>query len=249
MYTKSFFLALLLVFFAFSSVLAQKSYNVLMHEGKQLFERKNYDEAAAKYAEAAKKNEKDFAAHYNLGNALYKANKYEEAKTQYEKANALSGTLSDKAATLHNMGNSYMKMNQPEKAAEFYKQSLKQDPYSEATRKNYEIAKLKDKENKQNNQEQKKDEGGGGNQEQKNGGQGDQDKEQQQKQQQGGSGGKDEQKGQSPTDSNKEDNKRSMPKGMQDAILNRASEKERETARKILNKENYSMPESNEKDW
>ncbi len=248
MYTKSFFLTLCLVFGTCITVAAQKSYNALMHEGNELFDAKKYDQAAAKYAEATKANEKDFAAHYNLGNALYKSQKYEEAKAEYEKASALSGSLLDKAASLHNLGNSYMKMNQPEKAAEFYKQSLKQDPYSEPTRKNYEIAKLKEQENQQHNQNQQNDQGGGGNDKKEDGNQGEQKSEQQNKQQQGGSGEK-EQQGQSPEDSDNNDRQRSMPKGMEDAILNRASEKERETARRILNNENYSMPESNEKDW
>lgn len=244
MYNKTFFLTLCLLFCAGFSAFSQKSYNALMHEGNSLFDAKKYEAAAAKYAEAAKKNEKDFAAHYNLGNALYKANKYEEAQAEYQKANQLSSTLPDKAASLHNLGNSYMKMNQPEKAAEFYKQSLKQDPYSEHTRKNYEIAKLKEQENQQQDQQQQNDKGGGGAEKKEDGNEGEQ-----QKKQQGGSGGQDKQQGQSPEDSENKDSKRSMPKGMEDAILNRASEKERETARRILNNENYSMPESNEKDW
>lgn len=40
-----------------------------------------------------------------------------------------------------------------------------------------------------------------------------------------------------------------MPKDEQDALLNRIEGKEQETARKILNKNSYSMPRSNEKDW
>jgi hypothetical protein len=56
-----------------------------------------------------------------------------------------------------------MQMNQPEKAADYYKQSLKQNPKSEATRKNYEIAKLKEKENQQKkNQQNNSGKGGGG---------------------------------------------------------------------------------------
>jgi Tfp pilus assembly protein PilF len=56
-----------------------------------------------------------------LGNALYKSKKYEEAKAEFEKAEQLSQTLPDKAAALHNLGNTYMQMNQPEKAADYYK--------------------------------------------------------------------------------------------------------------------------------
>lgn len=240
------FSIIMLLFAGFSIAFAQKSsYNLNMFEGNKLFDQKKYDAAAGKYVEAAKENQKDFGAHYNLGNALYKANKYEEAKAQYEKAQQLASTLPDKASALHNLGNTYMQLNQPEKAAEFYKQSLKQDPYNEHTRKNYEIAKLKEKENQQKQQQGK----GGGNDQNKDQNQGDgQDKQQNQSQQGGGENQQNEGKG-SDNQSSGQKNSGNLPKGTQDAILNRASEKERETAKRILNKNSYSMPESNEKDW
>lgn len=217
-----------------------------MYEGNQKFNGKDYDGASSKYMEAIKSNEKDFTAHYNLGNALYKSKKYEEAKAEFEKAQNLSQTLPDKAAALHNLGNTYMQMNQPEKAADYYKQSLKQDPYNEATRKNFEIAKLKEKENQQKkNQEDKSGKGGGGEDQQKNKDQKGDPKDPSQDQ---GNGQKN--KGDDPNnpDPNK-NNQGKMPKDLENAILNKVSEKEKETAKRILNKDSYSMPESNEKDW
>ena len=246
MKNKSVFFTLLIVFCAAAILQAQKSYNALMYEGNRMFDKKDYSGAAGRYVEAAKNNDKDFAAHYNLGNTLYKSNKFEEAKAEYEKAQQLAGTLPDKAAALHNLGNAYMKLNRPEKAAEFYKQSLKQDPYNEKTRKNYEIAKLKEKENQQ---QQQKSNGGSGN-DQKNKdqqGQGD-DKQKSQSQQGGGQSQQNDGEG-NDNSQNGQKNTGNMPRGMKDAIINRASEKERETARRILNKNSYSMPESNEKDW
>ena len=218
----------------------------MVYEGNQKFNGKDYDGASSKYMEAIKSNEKDFTAHYNLGNALYKSKKYEEAKAEFEKAQNLSQTLPDKAAALHNLGNTYMQMNQPEKAADYYKQSLKQDPYNEATRKNFEIAKLKEKENQQKkNQEDKSGKGGGGEDQQKNK---DQEGDPKDPSQDQGNGQKN--KGDDPNnpDSNK-NNQGKMPKDLENAILNKVSEKEKETAKRILNKDSYSMPESNEKDW
>ena len=40
-----------------------------------------------------------------------------------------------------------------------------------------------------------------------------------------------------------------MPKELENAILNKIGDKEKETAKRILNKDSYSMPQSNEKDW
>ena len=246
MNTKFIFLSFILVFIFPSSLWGQKSYRTLVYEGNQKFNGKDYDGASSKYMKAIKSKEKDFTAHYNLGNALYKSKKYEEAKAEFEKAQNLSQTLPDKAAALHNLGNTYMQMNQPEKAADYYKQSLKQDPYNEATRKNFEIAKLKEKENQQKkNQEDKSGKGGGGEDQQKNKDQKGDPKDPSQDQ---GNGQKN--KGDDPNnpDPNK-NNQGKMPKDLENAILNKVSEKEKETAKRILNKDSYSMPESNEKDW
>jgi tetratricopeptide (TPR) repeat protein len=199
--------------------------------------------------EAVKENEKDFTAHYNLGNALYKSKKYEEAKAEFDKAQKLSQTLPDKTAALHNLGNTYMQMNQPEKAADYYKQALKQNPYNEATRKNYEIAKLKEKEKQQQqkNEQNNSGKGGGGNDQNKNDDQKGDQKDQKQDQ---GSGQQNEgESEQGNTPKQNQDNEGKMPKNLENAILDKVNEKEKETARKILNKNSYSMPQSNEKDW
>jgi len=244
MNTKILFLSLM-IFFSFSNILfGQKNYKTLVYEGNQKFNGKDYDGASSRYMEAVKSNEKEFTAHYNLGNALYKSKKYEEAKAEFEKAQSLSQTIPDKAAALHNLGNTYMQMNQPEKAADYYKQSLKQDPYNEATRKNFEIAKLKEKEKQQKDQESKSGKGGGGDDQQKN-----KDKNGDPKKDQGKG---QENSGDSPEGDNPDPNKNKqgkMPKDLENAILNKVSEKEKETARRILNKNSYSLPQSNEKDW
>ena len=247
MNTKIIFLSFIVVI-SFSGLLfGQESYRNLVHEGNQKFDGKDYDGASSKYMEAIKSNDKDFTAHYNMGNALYKNKKYEEAKTEFEKAEKLSQTLPDKTAALHNLGNAYMQMNQPEKAADFYKKALKQDPYSEVTRKNYEIAKLKEKEKEQQkNQENNSGKGGGGNDQNKGDDQkGDKDKKQDQ-----GNGPQNEGKSdQGDNPKQNQNNEGRMPKNLENAILDKINEKEKETARRILNKNSYSMPESNEKDW
>ncbi|WP_228434725.1 tetratricopeptide repeat protein [Chryseobacterium defluvii] len=247
MNTKIIFLSLIVAFSFSSFLFGQNNYRTLVYEGNQKFNGKDYDGASSKYMEAVKSNEKDFTAHYNLGNALYKNKKYEEAKAEFEKAQSLSQTLPDKAAALHNLGNTYMQMNQPEKAADYYKQSLKQDPYNEATRKNYEIAKLKEKQNEQKkNQQNNAGKGGGGNDQNKNNDQKGDKKDQQDQ------GNGQQNKGESPQGNNPDQNQNNegkMPKDLENAILNKVSEKEKETARRILNKNSYSMPQSNEKDW
>lgn len=249
MNTKIIFLSFLIAFSFSSVVFGQENYRTLVYEGNQKFNGKDYDGASSKYMEAVKTNEKDFTAHYNLGNALYKSKKYDEAKAEFDKAQKLSQTLPDKTAALHNLGNTYMQMNQPEKAADYYKQALKQDPYNEVTRKNYEIAKLKEKEKEQQQKNEQKNsgKGGGGDDQNKSDDQKGDKKDQKQDQ---GSGQQEEgksEKGDIPKQDQNDEGK--MPKNLENAILDKVSEKEKETARKILNKNSYSVPQSNEKDW
>ena len=233
--------------FCISFFSAQGNYNTLVYKGNQEFNKKNYESSSSKYMEAVKIKENDFTAHYNLGNSLYKRKMYDEAKAEYEKAELHANSLSDKAAALYNLGNSHIEKNDSKKAAEYYKRALKQDPYNEAIRKNYEIAMLKEKEKENQKKQQGKSDGGGKDQSK------DQNKGEDKEntpQNQAGNGQKN--KGESDGDDpnkTKGDKEGKMPKDLENSILNQVENKERETAKRILNKNSYSTPQSNEKDW
>ncbi|MBU4538539.1 MAG: tetratricopeptide repeat protein [Weeksellaceae bacterium] len=227
---------------------AQENYNTLVYEGNKDFDKKNYESSSSKYMEAVKLNDKEFTAHYNLGNSLYKRKMYEEAKAEFEKAEKLSNTIPDKAAALYNLGNAHMQTNNSKKAAELYKQALKQDPYNETIRKNYEIAMLKEKEKEEQKKQKDNSGGGGGNDQNKDKNQGQEKGDTPQNQAGSGQKNKGEGEGEDPN-KNKTGNSGKMPKDLENSILNRVENKERETAKRILNKNSYSMPQSNEKDW
>ena len=242
-----FFLASIFIFIS-SFFSAQENYNTLVYEGNKAFDKKNYETSSSKYMEAVKLNEKDFTAHYNLGNSLYKRKMFAEATAEYEKAEKLAATIPDKAAALYNLGNVHMQTNNTKKAAELYKQALKQDPYNETIRKNYEIAMLKEKEKQEYNKQNNNSGGGGGNDKDQDKNQGDQKGDTPQSQSGQGQQNKGEGEGDDPN-KNINDNSGKMPKDLENSILNRVENKERETAKRILNKNSYSMPQSNEKDW
>lgn len=242
LFFAAFFLAAGLTFFS-----AQENYNTLIFKGNQQFDKENYETSSSKYMEAVQLNNKEFVAHYNLGNSLYKRKLFDEAKAEFEKAEKLANNFSDKSAVLYNLGNAYMQQQNSQKAAELYKQALKQDPYNENIRKNYEIAKLKEKEKEQQKKQKNASEGGDGNKHNdKSKGQ---DKGDQPNQEAGtGQKNKGDGDGNDPNEDKKPDPNK-MPKDLEDAILNRVGNKERKTAKRILNKNSYSLPKSNEKDW
>ena len=198
--------------------------------------------------EAAKINDKDFTAHYNLGNSFYKRKMYEEAKAEFKKAEQNATNTPDRAAAIYNLGNSHIQTNDSKTAAELYKKALKQDPYNEAIRKNYEIAMMKEKEKEDQKKQQGKSGGGGGNDKDKDQNKGDEKGKTPENQSGSGQKNKGEGDGNDPNKS-KGENEGKMPKDLENSILNRVENKERETAKRILNKNSYSMPQSNEKDW
>lgn len=238
----SIFLFLISVVF----ISAQKQYSTSIYEGNKAFEQEDYDQASAKYLDAVKMNEKDFTATYNLGNSLYKSKKYEDAIAQYQKAEAFAKNKYDKIAANYNTGNAYMKMGNRKQAAEYYKKALKQDPYNEKIRKNYEIAKRQDNENnkqqqQENNPQEKKE--NPKNSEEK------QPKDQNKNKNPNGQNQNQEGKGEGKAPKQGQNQEDKMPKALQEALLDRIKNKEQETARKILNKNTFSTPQSNEKDW
>lgn len=242
---------LLFVFFFLGHPLsAQENYNALIYEGNQEFKDKNFDKASSQYLDALKINEKDFTAHYNLGNALYKKKQYSEAQAEYKKAESLAKSNSDKMAALYNQGNVAMQQKQPEAATELYKKALKLDPYNQTVRKNYEIAMLKNEEQqKQNNSQDSKEQNSNkqDNKEKNNG------EEKQSNNPNKSSGGNQKQQQGSGKGEENEEKKNGesngMPKDLQQAILDHVGEREKRTVQKILNKRAYSQPDSNEKDW
>ena len=261
---RKFFVHISLIFLGLVTVKAQESLNTLIFRGNRSFDKQKYGEATSTFSEAVKKNEKDFGAHYNLGNSLYKIKKYDEAISEYQKAQKNTNNKAEKAASYYNEGNAHLQNGDGEKAVNAYKNALKFDPDNEAILKNLQIAKKKQKQkdNKQNQQNQQQNQQNNQNKNQDNhqNQQGDQNQENKnnntKNQPNGNIGDQNKGKGnqgaekqnqknepQNPNDQNK------IPKDLQKLILQRSANQERETAKKLLNKNGYYSPESNTKDW
>lgn len=121
----------------------------------------NYTEAEINYRRALDKNDQSFEAHYNLGDALFRQEKFPEAVEQYAKAEQLL-KFDDKkrkdqianrlAATYHNMGNALYAQQQYDKAVAAYQESLRRNPKDHDTR--YNLVKAMQQLQKQQNQDQ-----------------------------------------------------------------------------------------------
>ena len=129
---------------AFSLLFAQQE-SPDVRLGNKQYNDSNYVDAEVNYRRALDKNDQSFEAHYNLGDALFRQEKFPEALEQYAKAEQLLKN-DDKtgkeqidsrlADTYHNMGNALYAQQQYDKAVAAYQQSLRRTPKDNDTRYN-----------------------------------------------------------------------------------------------------------------
>lgn len=125
-----------------------------IREGNELFNKQDFEKAEVEYRKAAAKKENSFEAAFNMADALYKQKKYDEALKQFS---ALAEKENDKkrlGEIYHNIGNTLLAMEKTNESIEAYKESLRNNPTSEATKYNLEFARHKQQQNQQNQQNQ-----------------------------------------------------------------------------------------------
>lgn len=148
------------------AAMAQKESSDVRRGNKQ-YEQGNFSEAEVDYRRGLDKNDQSFEAHYNLGDALFRQEKYPEALEQYTLAEkqlkGKDGEDSRKvkerlAATYHNIGNACYAQQQFDKAVAAYQESLRRNPKDNDTR--YNLVKAMQQlqqQQQQQNQDQKQD--------------------------------------------------------------------------------------------
>ena len=141
------------------SSFAQNSRDYI-RKGNRLMRDSAYAKAQVQYQKAVEADNADSRAHYNLGNAMSLQSKAEDAMKEYQTAVKLEKNKNRLAQMYHNMGVIMQSAKQPDKALEFYKQSLRNNPHSEQTRYNYALCLHQLKKGGQDNQDQQQDENG-----------------------------------------------------------------------------------------
>lgn len=190
--------------------------------GNRQYNDSNYTDAEVNYRRGLDKNAQSFEAHYNLGNALFRQEKYAEALEQYAEAENLLNTNEDLrqeqidsrlAATYHNIGNAHYVQQQYDKAVAAYQQSLRRNPKDHETR--YNLVKAMQQLQQQQNQQQQEQQQ---NQDQ-------QQQEQQQEQQQ--------QQNQQQQEQQQQEQEQQMDKETAEQILQALEQDEQETQEKL----------------
>ena len=144
------------------AILSAQSDRSEVRAGNRDFKKGQYREAEIDYKRALIADSASVTAKYNLGNALYKAESYNEAELYFKDLGDTLKNLSKSKASdyFHNSGNLALKQKKYQEAVEAFKESLRLEPDNFETKSNlaYNLAyaqkMLKDQQQNQQSQNQ-----------------------------------------------------------------------------------------------
>ncbi len=151
------YIFIIIALFALASANAQEE-RKFIRKGNNEFTEEKFLESEIEYRKALDKDNASFEAQFNLGDALFKQEKFDEALDQFQ---ILAGTETDPqklAQVYHNIGNSHFVMQKYQESVNAYKNALRNNPLDHDSRYNLIAAqKMLQQQQEQQNQDQNKD--------------------------------------------------------------------------------------------
>ena len=144
-----------------------------LRDGNKLYADSSYNKAEIQYRKSLEKDQDYFNASFNLADAVYKQERYEESSALFDALKDDAPTEADLAKVYHNLGNSLVKEQKLGEAINAYKSALRINPKDKDTRHNLALAhqqkqqQEQEQENKENKDEQKEDKEGDNKEERK----------------------------------------------------------------------------------
>jgi tetratricopeptide (TPR) repeat protein len=225
----------MLIFAGMGSTLFAQNERRFVREGNDYFEEEKYVESEVEYRKALEKKPESFEGRFNLGDALFKQEKVDEALEQFQ---ALTSATDDKnrlSDVYHNIGNGFFAKQELEKSIEAYKEALRNDPLDDESRYNLIVAQKmlqKQKEEQENKEDQEQE----------------QEKEQQQDQQQQDQNQQEQQQQQQDQQQQQQQQQQGISKENAERILQSLEEDEKELQEK-LRKAKKAQQRQIEKNW
>lgn len=202
---------------------AQKKVRSAIREGNSLYNKEAFLDSEISYRKALETNPSDSIATFNLGNSLFRQQDEEKVKESFNHYNttaqnaAKAGNKSLAAKAFYNAGDVMMAAQQYDKAIDYFKQSLKNDPSDHEARYNLVLAQKLLQKNQDQNQDDQQD-------------QQQQQQDQQQQDQQ-------EQQNQEQQQQDQQQQQNQMSQEQAEAILNANNRDEKETQQKVKEKQ------------
>lgn len=147
--------ATIIIFLLLCNISFAQQVNKQIIKGNEAYSKNQFDIAASSYRKALQKAPGNNIASYNLGNALYKTGKPEDAVKSYDNAIATSKEKDFKEKGFYNKGVALQKQNKLPECISAYKNALKLAPQDEEARQNLQRALSQLKQQQQKSQEQK----------------------------------------------------------------------------------------------
>jgi hypothetical protein len=116
-----------------------------------------FSNAETEYRKALNKKPNDLKWDYNLADALYKQQKFDEAAEKFEALGEKMETPEEKARAYHNLGNSQLMKQKLDESIESYKKALRQNPSDIETKYNLAYAQMLKKKKEEQEKKQNKD--------------------------------------------------------------------------------------------
>ena len=125
-----------------------------IRQGNRLFKAEKFAESEEAYRRAVEEDSRNTLAGFNLGDALFRLEKYEDAASQFELAASREASRENAAKALHNLGNTQLMAGNIDKSIEAYKEALRKNPGDLDTKYNLAYAmNLKKKQEQQQSQD------------------------------------------------------------------------------------------------
>jgi len=128
-----------------------------LRDGNKLYKDSLFNDAETKYRKSLEKDQEYFSASYNLANAVYKQERFQESSALYDGLKDNAKNKKELSKIYHNLGNSFFKQQQLKNSIASYKNALRNNPHDEDTRHNLALAQKMLKKQEQEQQEEKVD--------------------------------------------------------------------------------------------
>lgn len=135
--------------------LAAAGNDARLKKGVEAYQNERWDEALSHFQAALDEDPENPQLLFNLGSALYKKERYQDAAAAFEKA-LMTRDIRLQENAYFNQGNAYYRLEKYQEAVEAYKKALDIDPEDPAAKHNLELvrARLKEMADKQQQQQQ-----------------------------------------------------------------------------------------------
>lgn len=146
-----------LLTYLFSFLLFVSPANGDAKKGNEAYENGNYAEAEVFYRASLEDDPENAQVYFNLGNALAKQGKTEEAMQTFMEYRSLAKTAEEKALAEYNIGSILSDGEQWKPAAQHFRNALKLNPEDSDAKHNYERAFAESDKEDENQQQQDQD--------------------------------------------------------------------------------------------